>query len=147
MDVACIGAGKTVVVTEGANQTGVVQGEGTVALSGGMLEVSNALESSRIHGLTMGSGGTLTGAATLDVSSSFAWEHESTMSGSGSTVLLPGSTGSFTLASTANLTRRTLVNEGVLTQSSGRLALAEGAEVKNVGTYKANSSPGIELGS
>ncbi len=64
--VACIGSGKTVTVTEGANQTGVAQGEGTIAISGGSLEVANALEASSIKGLSM-SGGALTGSGAVDV--------------------------------------------------------------------------------
>ena len=44
-DVACIGAGKTVDVTVGTNQTGVVQGEGTLVISGGSLEVGECVGS------------------------------------------------------------------------------------------------------
>jgi hypothetical protein len=40
-DVACIGSGKTAKVTAGTNPVGVVQGEGTVLLSGATLEVSS----------------------------------------------------------------------------------------------------------
>jgi adhesin HecA-like repeat protein len=47
-DVACIGSGKAVKVTEGTNQTGVVQGEGTLSITGGSLEVANVLEASSI---------------------------------------------------------------------------------------------------
>lgn len=51
-DVACIGSGKTVNVTAGTNATGVIQGEGTLAISGGSLEVANALEVSSIATLS-----------------------------------------------------------------------------------------------
>lgn len=71
-DVGCIGSGKTVKVTEGATQAGVVQGEGKLVVSGGSLEVANALEPSTISGFTQ-SGGTLLGAGTLNVSGSFTW--------------------------------------------------------------------------
>jgi hypothetical protein len=50
-DVACIGSGKTVKMLEGTNQAGVVQGEGTLAVLGGTLEVSSVLEPSVIRAL------------------------------------------------------------------------------------------------
>jgi hypothetical protein len=59
-DVACIGSGKTVKVIEGTNQTGVVQGDGTLVISGGALEVASVLERSSIKTFRLLSG-TLTG--------------------------------------------------------------------------------------
>ena len=146
--VACIGAGKTVVVGSGSFVTGVVQGEGSLVLKG-TLEVSNGLESSTIHALTMGAGATLTGGATVNVSGSFDWAKESTMSGSGSTVLLSGASGSFELTANAYVAGRTFVNEGTLTIENGEtgsLQLSEGAVVENKGTFNANREVGPVVG-
>jgi hypothetical protein len=71
-DVACIGVGKTVVVAEGADLTGVLKDEGALVIAGGSLELANALEASSVSALTI-EGGALTGTAALDVSSSFSW--------------------------------------------------------------------------
>ncbi len=144
-DVVCVGAGETVRVTEGINQAGIVQVEGTLVIKGGTLEVSNALEASILGTLNM-SGGTLTGAATVDVSGELSWT-AGTMSGSGSTVLSPGVSGSLAVTpSNAFLAARSFVNEGTMTFSSGQLWLSEGAELKNVGTFDCNSENGIEAG-
>ena len=77
-----IGSGKTVQVTSGSEHAGIVQGAGTLVIAGGSLEVSNTLEASDIASLEQASG-TLTGAAAIDVSSSFSWTGRE-MSGSGS---------------------------------------------------------------
>jgi len=138
-DVACIGTGKTVRVSTGPQAAGVVQGEGTLKVAG-TLEVSNAGEASEIGALTMESGGTLTGAATVKVSKTFSWAKASTMSGSGATVLLPGATGSQTSVNeTTNLKQREFLNEGTFTHSNGRISLAEGAVLRNAGTYNSNT--------
>ncbi len=144
-DVVCVGAGETVKVTEGTNQAGIVQVEGTLVIKGGTLEVSNALEASVISTLNL-SGGTLTGTAAIDVSGELSWS-AGTMSGSGSTVLLPGTTGSLALTTSSFLAARSFVNEGTMTLSSGQLWLSEGAELKNVGTFDCNSENGIQAGS
>src|ERR1700722_5766338 len=62
--VACIGVGKTVKVSFLGPQAGVVQGEGTVVISGGALEVANALEPSAIAHLSV-VGGKLIGSAEI----------------------------------------------------------------------------------
>ena len=148
-DVACVAAGKTVDVTEGSNQAAVVQGEGAVAVSGGSLEVTGGLggEPSTIGSLSL-SGGTLTGAATLNVSGSFSWSgFGATMSGSGQTVLKSGASGSIAFAggSAGSLVGRALVNEGTLTYSEQRLLLSEGAQIRNSGTFRANAQSGEPL--
>jgi RHS repeat-associated protein len=137
--VACIGSGKTVNVSSGSNQTGVVQGEGALAISGGSLEAANTLEVSSIHTLTL-SGGVLTGAGKVDVSGSLAWSHGE-MSGSGSTVLDSGASGTVGSCSEDQLTERTLVNEGTmaLTPEEAELQMSEGARLENKGTFKANA--------
>jgi RHS repeat-associated protein len=141
-DVACIGAGKTVKVTEGTNQAGVVQGEGTVAISSGSLEVANALEASNLHSLTI-SGGTLSGAGTLNLSANFSWTG-GTMSGTGSTVL--GSSVTAALATESNYFlggARTLHNEGALTLSKGQLWMSGTAKLQNSAMLKLNAVGGI----
>ncbi len=141
-DVACIGSGKTVKVTTGTDQSGVVQGEGALAISGGSLELTNSLaeEASRIHSLML-EGGTLTGAATLNVSAAFSWTG-GTMSGAGSTVLESGVTsGSINpgVGNVVSLTKRTLTNNGTLTWSTGSVEGRSNAEIDNGGTLNANA--------
>ncbi len=136
-DVACIGAEKTVRVTGGTNLAGVVQGKGSLIVVGGTLEVSNTLEASNLSSLTV-EGGTLTGAATIDVSSSFAWSG-GYMSGSGSTVVQSGASGSMSSATDRLLVKRLLVNEGSFSLTNGELRMSQGAEIKNSGTFVANS--------
>ncbi len=140
-DVACVGAGKSVKVTEGTDVTGVLKDEGALVITGGSLELANALEASSVSALTL-EGGTLTGTAALDVSSSLSWSR-GTMSGSGSTVLKSGVSASLGTESNKFLATRSLVNEGVLTFSKGPLWMSEGATVRNTGVFKANSESNI----
>jgi hypothetical protein len=136
-DVACIGSGNTVKVTSGTDLAGVVQGEGGVTISGGSLELTNTLEGSTIHSLRL-TGGTLTGANTLKVSGSLAWE-SGTMSGLGTTVLASSATGSIEGSSEVSLEQRTLINEGAFTLTKGVIDMSKGAEIKNTGTFVTNS--------
>jgi RHS repeat-associated protein len=142
-DVACIGLGKTVNVPEGASRSGVVQGAGTLNIAGS-LEVANALEVSSIKALTLKSGGVLTGAGTVDISGSFETTQLSRMTGSGSTVIKSGASASITPAGgePSLLLERSLINEGTLTFSEGRLRAGKGALIKNTGTFIANSQIG-----
>jgi RHS repeat-associated protein len=137
-DVACIGLGKTVKVASGTDLAGVVQGEGSLTISGGSLELTNTLEVSSIHSLRL-SGGTLTGAATLKVSGSLLWE-SGTMSGLGTTILASGASGFKEERGEVYLEQRTLVNEGTFTFGSGLIRMSEGAEIKNTGTFSLNST-------
>ncbi len=148
-DVACIGTGTTVNVTAGSNQAGVLLDKGTLVISEGSLEVVSSLEASSVASLIL-SGGALTGAATVSVSGSFSWSGESTMSGSGSTVLKPAVSGSIAITNgfhECRLTGRSLVNEGTLTFGGFTEALfSEGARLANAGTLKVNSGAGISIG-
>jgi RHS repeat-associated protein len=85
----------------------------------------------------------LSGAGDLEVTKAFLWEQENTMSGSGTTTLLPGTVNVLSAGATAGtLTQRTLVNEGTFTHtSSSRLNLNGGARFKNEGTYNFNPEP------
>jgi YD repeat-containing protein len=137
-DVACIGSGKTVKVTSAA-VAGVVQGEGAVSITTGSLELTNALETSVLHSLVLNGGpATLTGAATLDVSGSLSWPNGK-MTGSGSTVLLSGASGSKEEGTSIALAQRTFVNEGTFTLGTGQILMSESAEIKNVGTFNINA--------
>jgi RHS repeat-associated protein len=143
-DVACIGSGKTARVFEAGSQAGVVQGEGTLDLGSGSLEVSDALEVSSLHALTL-TGGTLTGAATVDVSGSLSWEGGG-MAGSGSTVIEPGATAS--LSDVYIEGSRLVVNEGTATYGSNTFTMSETSVFDNVGTFKANAeatSPALRV--
>jgi RHS repeat-associated protein len=136
-DVACIGSGKTVKVTGGASQAGVVQGEGALAILS-TLEVTNSLEASSIHTIVLNDGGTLTGAATVRVTGALEWPN-GTMSGSGTTVLVSGASGSKEKSGQVYLRQRTFINEGTFTLQEGSISIEEGAEIKNVGTFTANA--------
>jgi hypothetical protein len=128
-EVACIGAGDTISVTEGT--TGVLEAKGTVVIPAGKLEVANALETSNVASLTV-SGGILEGAGTVDVSGSMSWS-AGELAGSGSTVILPGVSAVLEGSEHRHLGGHLLVNEGTMTLSGGHLSLAEGSELKNVG--------------
>lgn len=55
-DVACIGEGATVKVTEGVQQAAVVQGAGSVVVTADSLEVANTLETSTIGSVSVAGG-------------------------------------------------------------------------------------------
>ncbi len=131
-DVACIASGVTVQVTSGTNQAGVLLDEGTLVISGGSLELTSELSNSTASTVTFGYG-TLTGAGTLEVSGSLSWTG-GTMSGRGSTVVLPGASGSLTGG--GYLEGRELVNEGTTTLGSGMVNMSAGAQIRNSGVFK-----------
>ncbi len=147
-DVACVGSGKAVKVTEGTNQAGVVQGEGSLSITGGSLEVASVLESSTIKTFSM-SNGTLTGAGTLTVTGVFEWKN-GTMAGPGKTVIGSNLSGN-SINGLPLLTERTLVNEGtVLFAGNSTMSMSEGARLENKGTFKANianASEGLRIAS
>ena len=72
------------------NVAGVVQGEGTLEVVGS-LEVASALEASNLHGLAF-RGGTLTGAASVEVTGTLSWEYGE-YEGSGELVVGSGASG------------------------------------------------------
>jgi hypothetical protein len=139
-DVACIEAGNTVKVSEGADKTGVLLDKGTLLISVGSFEVANALEASSVHALTLeGENTELTGPGTLNVSGSLTWE-SGTMSGTGATVVLSGGSASLGPATHKQLVERSFVNEGTTTFAQGQLRMSQGAVIKNTGTFIANSA-------
>ena len=126
----------------------IVMSGGSVAIealdcSAAKLDLSISLSlpsgTTSLTALTMKSGAGITGAGTLKISETLTWAKESTMSGSGKTVLLSGATATTTLAGSAKL-QRDFVNEGTFTEVSGTVELLEAAEFVNVGTFNADTS-------
>jgi hypothetical protein len=139
-DVACIGSGTSVQVTTGSDHAGVLEDGGSLTISGGSLELTSSATASSVASLSM-QGGALTGAGSLHVSGSLSWTKAATMSGTGSTVLQSGASGTIELATgeKATLEGRALVNEGTLTFATGTIAMSTGARIASSGTFKANS--------
>ncbi len=149
-DVACIEAGDRVDVSEGTAQAGVVQGEGALALSGGTLELTDALEASSIASLSL-SRASLAIADELDVGSGFAGggSGASTISGTGRLVVDSGVTGTIgggERCSRLVLDGVTLVNQGTLTfgapggAEDGPIWMENGAQLQNTGTFNDDST-------
>ena len=141
--VACIGTGNTVKITSGTNQTGVVQGKGSLVVSGGSFEVANALEASSIGAFSL-TGGTLSASGELDVTSSFLLDGRPTIDGSGRLVLQSGGTGTFGTGECSlrpTVSGATLVNEGTITMGAsggtndGAVNMEQGATFDNAGTF------------
>ncbi len=147
-DVACVGAGVTVRVTEGANQVGVLVDAGSLDLLGGSLELASGATPSRVGYLEL-SNGILAGFGTLEVTGGLLWGPNGQMTGSGATVLKTGASGEISAASESpspgsgcepmGLIERPFVNEGTLTFVSGTLLVSEGAKFTNSGTFLDNS--------
>ena len=114
-DVACIGSA-TVQVGSGANHVRVVQGEGTLEISGGSLELAEESAVSTLGSLSL-TGGTLSVSGTVDVTSSLTSSSDATVDGSGHLVVESGASGSLGEAGCSLLTLSgvTLVNEGTTT--------------------------------
>jgi RHS repeat-associated protein len=126
-------SGATVTVEGMRNSTG------HVSIQGGTLSIASTTAST-VSDLSL-TGGTLSGAGTLDVVSLLEWTGEGgAMSGSGSTVLESGASGKIEVMTPAEVKARSLVNHGTLTWASGALVLAEGAQVSNSGTFYANDN-------
>jgi hypothetical protein len=148
-DTACIGVGKRVHVASGSQRAAVVQGEGTLEVWSGSLELASAFEISRVHGFVM-YGGTLMGIGTLEVSSSFEWRMEGTLAGAGSLVIASSATGTVYRPEYGfyeHLLERDLVIDGALIENaSTSIVAAEGITITNRGTFVGVGS-GIRLGS
>jgi RHS repeat-associated protein len=140
-DVACIASGKSAKFSNAGktNQVAVVQGEGSLNIQAGSLELTRLPSEgqSTLALLTMG-GGTLTGAGKITVTKVLSWNN-GTMSGAGSAVVAAGATGTIT---NAHINEHTLVNEGSLSLPSKYLAMSEGARLENSGTFTINTEGG-----
>ncbi len=113
----------------------------TVEVRTGTLNVSSG--SVTVKSLTLKDGGRVIGAGTLNISNTLLWD-EASMRGSGSTVILPGATGSSgSTEGFRTLRERRFVNEGTFTLSSANMQLWEGAELLNAGTFIDNSEPAL----
>ncbi len=144
-DVACIGVGATVNVTGGTNQTGVLESKGTLAISGGSLEVADVLEPSSAVNLSV-EGGVLTGSAEVDVSGSFVGGHTGIVQGSGTLVIQSGATGEVQGGS-AMVLGRTLMNKGSFTIPNGSgISGEETARFVNSGTLTVNGEEKVNTG-
>lgn len=136
-DTACVPANAVVSVSSGTAQAAVLWApDAKVLVTGSSLTLSDVATASQLRDLTVSGSGTLTGAATLDVSGIFDWTG-GTMSGSGSTVLQSAATGTLH-GSLLYLAGRTLRNDGTLSWPSGTLLNASGV-IDNRGTFHANS--------
>ena len=149
--VACIGSGMTVTVST-TQSAAIVQGEGRINIAGGYLELTRPPGEgvSTIGTLTM-KHGTLKGPGTLEVSASLSvtgteW---SSMEGSGTTVLGPGSTSEINSGGHyegLGLSEgHHMVNEGTMTVADGSLEEWGGAVVENIGTFNADSEGGYGI--
>jgi len=138
--VACVGVGDTVEVTEGVHATGVLEDKGTLIVTGGSLEVADAMEASHASVVELQHTGILTGAATLEVSSVLTWQG-GTMSGSGKTVVDPGASASMR---GALLSERGLINQGTLTVEASS-QMADHAVFENEATTLDNVEGGVSL--
>lgn len=98
---------------------------------------------SKVGKLTMEYLATINGAGTIELTETFNWLSESTMSGTGKTVLRSGASGTIESAS-GKLIGRTLLNEGTLTLSRS-LGASEGAVLENKGTFNANAEEVFDL--
>jgi len=147
--VACIGSGKTVKVTESASETGVVQGEGTLSITGGTLEVANALEASKISTLALSSGTLHVSGSQLGVATSFTASGSSVISGSGKVVIESGASGTIGSGGECvplSLKEVMLVNDGTLTFGAsggardGTMVMTKEAQLQNKGTFNDDST-------
>ena len=136
-DVACVGSGKTVKMTSGTNPVQGIQGAGKLVIKESTLNVLGTGGTWQLGSLTLEFKGTLTGPATVEVTKALRWESQSTMSGSGRTVLGPSSVNTIGNSNVAfSVVGRTLVNEGTVEHViAGKLSLSEGAVFENLGTY------------
>ena len=139
-DVACIGSGKTVKVTTLSRQAALVQGEGTLDVAAGSLELLST-ETYTISTLKIG-GGELKIDGTQDVSTALSLE-AGTLGGTGTTVI--GASASAALSTTSSsVLSGVLVNDGTTTLETHELFnIGEGAKFENVGTFKFTSAARI----
>ncbi len=140
-DRACAGAATSVTVSADA-AAGSLYSAGELSIADGSLSLDDAQSASSVDTLTETNAGTLTGAATLTVTSHLDWEY-GTQSGTGTTVLAAGATGVFDANGGAyangTLDTRTLRNLGTLTFVDGYLNASNGATIDNQGTLLLNS--------
>jgi RHS repeat-associated protein len=135
-DVACIGAGKTV-KSSSTNQAAVVQGEGSILISGSSLELKRPPSEgeSTIPVLTISGSGKLAGPGKLRITQTLNW-NSGQMQGTGVTVIASGASGSM---SGVGLNERSLVNNGTLSLSSSYFSMSNGSRLENSGVFNVNT--------
>jgi RHS repeat-associated protein len=111
-----------------------------LSITSGTLNLNGA--PSQARGLSI-TAGYLSGSGELNVSDSLGWTG-GVMSGTGATVLGPGLTGTINPGggNSVLLDTRTLQNHGALTQTSGAIAMKNGALIDNSGTVDLNGEGG-----
>jgi len=131
-DHVCIPAGATVVHSTGTTTILSLQSQGALTLSGGTLALTDTTAGNESNATSIvQSNGTLDGAATLIVSSSYQWSF-GTQSGAGETRIGPSATLTRTGTSTVALTQRTLRNGGtVAVTGTGAIQAGAGARIVN----------------
>ncbi len=153
-DVACVGAGTTVDVTEGTNVAGILLDQGGLTMTGGSLELASpaglvsipGLESSTVASLEISEAG-LYVLGTLDVSTSLHAPKGSYIAGGGRFVLGPSAAGTIlqTPCTNAYMNAITFENQGTLTMGSapgagdGAIWLENSAQFRNAGTFSDDS--------
>ncbi len=135
-DVVCIGSAKTVNVTTGTSEAGIILAEGTLSISGGSLHVSEV--PSTIATLQI-LGGTLESSGEVFVSKSF-FASSGTMQGSGSTVIGLEASGKVE-GGGITIAERGLENHGALTIEGSKASIIgeAGATINNTGTVIVNA--------
>jgi RHS repeat-associated protein len=135
-------------VTGGSVSAGDLQASsGTLIVSAGSLELTDASTTSHLPDFELWNG-SLSGAGSLVVSSSFYWGGGGVMSGSGRTVVGPGGSGAAYFGGYGgSLDERTFVNEGSFEWAPGTLAGADGGTIENKGTFDDSSEGTIFSGS
>ena len=142
-DVACIGSGKTVTISE-AEHAEVLENKGTLVLRSGSLELAGVLpeDTSHFNSLMM-SGGSLIIAGEVDVTGSFSGGGK--ISGPGTFVIEPGVSATVNGSGRAPLTLDEVAfkNAGTLTVSGPEAAAAINGEnnavLSNSGTFVLNT--------
>jgi RHS repeat-associated protein len=139
--VVCIGAGKTVTIKgEGTFYAGVIEDSGGLSIEFASLDITDALERSSVSVLTS-ENSNLIGPASLSVTTSLSWKDHSALRGGGSLIIQSGASMTATNSSTISEAAK-LINEGTITLASGSQGsfnVTEGAEIKNIGTFNADS--------
>ena len=128
------------ILDDGVVSAGTIEGAGAnVATDGdGSLELTNPSRASAVAGLEI-EGGSLKGAGSIDVASSFVAGGDGDLGGTGSTVIEPGASGSIAKERVA-LEERTLDNEGTLTLShEGTIDGGHDGHLVNSGTLLVNA--------
>jgi RHS repeat-associated protein len=117
---------------------GVLQPSSQVATGEATLDLTSG--STRVRSLSMyGGEDRVSGAGDLEISEELLITRADTMSGSGSTVLLPGAVGNTTAFANPILEGRRFVNEGTYAQTEGSMVERGGAEFLNLNTFTDNS--------